>query len=85
MPLEFNTLSIMATIAMTAAGGGWWLRSWLSQEFSAVKDMFREHEVADTARFTALELRLLKVEVLSDRDGRMIAENHLGSNGHGAG
>lgn len=73
MPIDWNTLTIMGTIAGTAFLGG----MWLSKKFDDISNSFRvalaEHEKADNQRFESIGFRLLKVELEIDKEGRHVA------------
>lgn len=84
MNLDYGALSIIITITCTAFASGKWIggrfnkienafRDKMDEVKTSFRDLMDEHEKADAARFESMGLRLLKVELELDKEGRHVA------------
>lgn len=84
IPIALGIVSALIAWTTTIVGLVWWL----SRQFSSVRDlvykrsdMLREkiedHEKLDEERFNNFGLRLQRVEIATDTDGRYIPSNRM--------
>jgi len=77
MPIDWNTITICATIAACSCGGGFAASRFLSNEFAGLKTDMRDikdalttritdHELADQRQFEAIRNRVAIVETKAE-------------------
>ncbi len=68
-------VAIGAVFSYTASLCGlvWWLASQFSSVRSTIAEKITAHEQRDEERFNILGMRLLKVEIMTDPNGKFVA------------
>lgn len=66
MPIDYNTLSIISTVAVFFAGGGFWLRGQFASIKEAVKSEIAAHETRDHNQFEAIRTRIAVIETKAE-------------------
>lgn len=70
MPIDWNTVSILATIAAFFGGGGFVASQWFRKEFDGLKSDLREiindHEIANQKQFEKIRERLIVIETKAE-------------------
>lgn len=57
-------LGMLASLAIFAAGGGWWLKTQFTNQTNYILKTFNEHANSDMAAFNRIELRLQKFDMI---------------------